>query len=137
MNNNNTSIKEATQYLQKAAEKIKSTEILLNQGFYGDSISRAYYSVFHSIVAILRLKQIDLSRHKHVYILNQFRINWIDTKIFDLDFYTKILNIKNIREHADYSIRYEIKKSEAIEILKDSKYIYKKIKEYFDNILNK
>ena len=124
-------------YLQKAEKKLNSALLLLNQGFYEDAVSRAYYATFHAIIALLRLKKVDLSRHKHIYILNQFRIHYIDTKVFSNELYSKILNIRAIREHADYSIRAEIEQIEAEQIVNDTRTIIAEIKEYLKKIWGK
>jgi len=124
--------KEISQYLQKATEKLRSATLLLEQGFYEDAISRAYYAAFHAIIALLSYKKIDLSQHKHTYLLNQFRSNFIDENIFSIDVYTKILNLKNIRENADYSISQEISQAKTKQLIIDAKTIVETIKEYLN-----
>lgn len=126
--------KEISQYLRKATEKLRSANLLLDQGLYEDAISRAYYATFHAIVALLKYQEIDLTHHKHIYILNQFRSNFIDTDIFSIDLYSKILNIKNIREQADYSITYEIDQTEAEQIIADAKTVVELIEDYLNKI---
>jgi uncharacterized protein (UPF0332 family) len=136
MNEKVPNTKEILFYLQKAEKKIRSAKLLLDQGFYEDAVSRAYYAGFHAIVASLRFKKVDLSRHKHVFILNQFRIHFVDTKILSNDLYTKILNIRAIREHTDYAINSEIEQIEAEQIVRDTQNIVDKIKEYLEKMSN-
>jgi uncharacterized protein (UPF0332 family) len=134
MNEKSPFTKEILYYLQKAEKKLSSATLLLDQGFYEDAVSRAYYAAFHAIVALLRVENVDLSQHKHAFILNQFRIYFIDTQILSSDLYSKILNIKAIREHADYSINTEIEQLEAEQIINDTRTLVDKIKEYLEQM---
>jgi len=126
--------KESLHYLEKAEKKLRSATLLLNEEFYEDAVSRAYYAVFHAIVALLRFKEVDLSRHKHTFILNQFRIQYIDTQILASDLFSKILNIRGIREHADYSINTVIEEIEAERIVNDAQIVVDTIKEYLEQM---
>ena len=116
--------------LKKADEKIQSAELLYSKRFYNDSASRAYYAVFHAIVACLRSKKINLEQHKHNYILNQFRAHFIDTSILPVELYGKIQNIKASREQADYSIKFSISENDARVILEDARQILQNIQEH-------
>ncbi len=118
-------------YLQKADTKLKGAELLLSKRFNDDAASRAYYAVFYAIVAALRFKNVDITIHKHAYLINQFKKQQpplLPTKLLN-----KIDTIKNNREIADYSIRREFTHQDAENILQDASEIIAKIREYLEN----
>jgi uncharacterized protein (UPF0332 family) len=121
---------EINDYLDKSEEKLASAELLLQNSKFGDAISRAYYAVFHSIVAVLRLKKVDLKVHKHVYILNQFKTHFIDTTLLSIEILPKLQNMKVSRENADYNIHQVPDRVEAQAILADAKSIITEINEF-------
>jgi uncharacterized protein (UPF0332 family) len=122
--------KEVQAHLERAHQRLKSADLLLNEGIYDDAVSRMYYAVFHSLGAILRLQNLNLSIHKHYAILTEFRKNFVDNGEFPEEMFAKIQNLKNTRENADYSIKTEIYEEEAFILFKDAKDIVKKIEEF-------
>lgn len=140
-NNKYKNHSEILNYLNKAKEKLKSAKILYREEQYEDSATRIYYCIFHSIVALLKQLNVDLSKHSHNYILQQFRKEFINSKVFPQLIFSKIMVIKNYREIADYTINEEISKEDVESILEDCDEIYsllkshilKKIKENKEN----
>ena len=124
---------EARVHVSKAVEKLESAAMLLDKGFIDDAVSRAYYAVFHAVVATLRFKQIKLEEHKHVFILNKFRTEFIDPGTFPEDIFFKIQQIKQVREQADYSAMVVIGKEKAQQMLVDARQIVELLKKFFDN----
>ena len=112
------------QYLEKAQNKLKSANILYKEEQFEDAITRIYYCIFHLIVALLRYKNVDLSKHSHNYLLQQFRKAYINSQIFLPEIHSKILMIKNYREIADYAINEEISKNDIELLFKDGNEIY-------------
>ncbi len=121
---------EILNYLKKAKKKLKSAKILYREEQYEDSATRIYYCIFHSIVALLKQLNVDLSKHSHNYILQQFRKEFIDSKLFPQLIFSKILTIKNYREIADYTINEEISKEDVKSILEDCNEIYTLLKSH-------
>ncbi len=128
---------EILNYLKKAKEKLKSANILYREEQYEDSATRIYYCIFHSIVALLKQLNVDLSKHSHNYILQQFRKEFIDSQVFPQMIFSKILTIKNYREIADYTINEEISKEDVKSILKDCDEIYTLLKSHVLKKINK
>lgn len=104
--------------------------MLLDKNFVDDAVSRAYYAVFYAVVALLRKNNVNLEEHKHAYILNQFRLLFIDTNIFSTEIFFKIQQIKQVREQADYSAIIKIDKVKAKQLLADAKLIVDNVKDY-------
>ena len=70
----------ANHRLEQAKEELEDAKMLYNANRFKGANNRAYYSIFHSIKAILALEPIDFKRHKDV--LAYFNKNYIHTEIF-------------------------------------------------------
>ena len=66
--------------IEQAKENIEEAEILYKMKKYKGANNRAYYSIFHSIKAVLALEPIDFRKHKDV--IAYFNKNYIHTEIF-------------------------------------------------------
>ena len=86
--------------LEQAKENIEEAEILYKMNKFKGANNRAYYSIFHSIKAVLALEPIDFKRHKDV--LAYFNKNYINKEIFSRMMGRKIQNASAIREDSDY-----------------------------------
>lgn len=64
---NNKISKELSKHrLEQAKDDLKACEILYREKLYKSANNRAYYSIFHSIKAVLALEPIDFKKHKDV-----------------------------------------------------------------------
>ena len=52
--------------LEQAKEDLEASKMLYENKFYKSANNRAYYSIFHSIKAVLALEPIDFKKHKDV-----------------------------------------------------------------------
>lgn len=86
--------------LEQAKEDLKASEILYREKLYKSANNRAYYSIFHSIKAILATEPIDFKKHKDV--IAYFNKNYIHTEIFPKNLGRKISDASKIREDSDY-----------------------------------
>ena len=66
--------------LEQAKEDLKASKLLYDTKLFKSANNRAYYSIFHSMKAILALEPIDFKRHKDV--IAYFNKNYIHTEIF-------------------------------------------------------
>lgn len=108
-------------------EKLKAAEYLYRGGFYEDSVSRAYYSMYHAARAILLLKDIEPKTHRGV--LSMFGLHLVGKE--DVDAYMgKALSFaQEIREKSDYDEKVHITKNLAENILQDARLFLHKTKE--------
>lgn len=86
--------------LEQAKEDLKASKALYDLKLYKSSNNRAYYSIFHSIKAILALEPIDFKKHKDV--VGYFNKNYVHTEIFPRNMGRKITRASKIREDSDY-----------------------------------
>ena len=113
-------------YLEKAERKLEVAEKLFNSSDYEDSVSRAYYAVFHATQALLLTEGEKAETHKGVVTL--FSLLFVKTGKFRRDLLKYLANLKDERENGDYEIfSYTDKDSAAVaiaearEFLKESK----------------
>ncbi|MBU2507347.1 MAG: HEPN domain-containing protein [Bacteroidetes bacterium] len=52
--------------MQKAADDLNSSEVLLNEKYYAQSINRSYYAIFHAVRAILAFDKFDSKKHSGI-----------------------------------------------------------------------
>ena len=86
--------------LEQAKENLEEAEILYNAKKFKGANNRAYYSIFHSIKAVLALEPIDFKRHKDV--LAYFNQHYLKTEKFPRAISRKITQASKIREDSDY-----------------------------------
>ena len=64
----------------KVNEKLYSAQLNYNNELYDDAVSRLYYSVFHTISALLLTKDLTFSSHSQT--IGNFNREFIKSKIF-------------------------------------------------------
>ncbi|MBI4651051.1 HEPN domain-containing protein [Candidatus Desantisbacteria bacterium] len=112
----------------KACEKLKTGKIDFDNQRYDDSVSRAYYAVYHSISAVLVSKKLHFSSHSQT--IGAFNKEFIKTKEFPESF-TKIIQKLFIdRQIGDYDFDNSIDKNRAQEALNETEKIIETCKKY-------
>ena len=104
--NNKISKDLAIHRLEQAKEEYKACVLLYENKFFKSANNRAYYSIFHSIKAVLSLEPIDFKKHKDV--IAYFNQHYINTEIFPKKLGHKISLAQNIREDSDYDDEYVV-----------------------------
>ncbi len=115
-------------YFAKAESKLESAKLNLSHEQYDDAVSRAYYSAFHSISALLFLKELEFSSHSQT--LGSFNKEFIKTEVFPRKFGKWIYKLFEFRETGDYAIISNITRKDAIESIEHAEEILKTIQEY-------
>lgn len=121
--------------LQNAWEKLKSAQILLDNGNYKDSVSRSYYAMFTGIRAILAKDGIDYSKHSGV--IAYFQKEYIKTGIFEKKYSKYIQTAFQVRNSSDYDDFYIVSVTEAQEQANKAKELLETVGKYLQEILDK
>lgn len=104
---------------QRAADEIKSAQVLHDKELYFKSVVSSYYAVYHAAKAALLLKGVNPQTHEGVE--RMFSLYYVKTEEVAVDTGRVIGRLMKLREEADYypeSI-FNIKdSSEAIETAK-------------------
>ncbi len=83
-----------------AQEDLETAHLLLDAKQYRGANNRAYYSIYHTIDAILSIESIAFKRHKDT--LAYFNKHYIATEIFPRNMGRKIVKAEEIRHASDY-----------------------------------
>lgn len=116
--------------LEQAKEDLEAGKLLYDKNFYKSANNRAYYSIFHSIKAVLALEPIDFKRHKDV--LAYFNKIYINKEIFSRMMGRKIQNASAIREDSDYDDEFIVDADKTNEQLKTAEELIELVDKYID-----
>ena len=116
--------------LEQAKENLEEAEILYDANKFKGANNRAYYSIFHSIKAVLALEPIDFKRHKDV--VGYFNKNYVYPEIFPRKIGSKIADASSVREDSDYDDEYIVKPEDTLKQIETAKELLKLVEEYID-----
>lgn len=117
--------------LEQAKKELSDAKLLYKNKSYLSANNRAYYSIFHTIRAVLALEAIDFKRHKDV--IAYFNKNYINTEIFPRKMGKRIAQANRIREDSDYDDEF-VAKPEATEAqIETAEELIKLVNEYVKN----
>ena len=120
------------QQLKIAWERLDAAKYLFDGEFYKDSVSRAYYSMYHGAVAVLTLKDIKARRHSGV--LRMFGLYMIQEGGMEY-YYAKALKFaKEEREKGDYDLFAEIGEEEAETVIDDAEKFLERVEDLIEKI---
>jgi len=115
---------------EQAREDLEASKFLYSGKFYKSANNRAYYSIFHSIKAVLALEPIDFKRHKDV--TAYFNKNYVNTEIFPKRLGHKIAEAVTVREDSDYDDEFIVKQEETEEQIKTAEELLELVEEYIE-----
>ena len=108
--------------IEQAREELEASKMLYKAKFYKSANNRAYYSIFHSIKAVLALEPIDFKRHKDV-----------NTEIFPKKIGHKIAEAVTIREDSDYDDEFIVKQEETEKQINTAEELILLVEKYVNN----
>ncbi len=121
--------------LTTAKEDYEAAVDLLKNEYYKAANNRAYYSIFHSIRALLAVEGIDFKKHSAV--IAYFNKKYVKTGVFEKRF-SKIINAASlIRNESDYSDFYVVCKEETEVQIENAKKFYDNILKYIEELIEK
>ncbi len=116
--------------LQVAREDLDTAYLTYHAGQLRGANNRAYYSIFHSISAVLAKEGIAFKRHKDT--LSYFNKNYISTEIFPRELGRKIVKAEEIRHSSDYDTFYVASKRVTEQQIETAKQILELAKKYLE-----
>ena len=119
-------------YIQRAERKLEVAEKLLKSEDYEDSVSRAYYAVFHATQALLLTEGAHTETHKGVVTL--FGLLFVKTGKFSKNIGKYLANLKDDRESGDYEVFSYIEKETAETALSEAREFLTGAKRYLQNL---
>src|SRR5437879_7959639 len=103
--------------LAKARRALEAAQFLFKGGFFGDAVSRAYYSVFHAARAALLTQGIQPRTHKGVN--ERFNMDLVLSRKIEPEYLSILGREQTDRETADYSIEKEISEEQSKESVEE------------------
>ncbi len=120
----NKDIQILAQYrLEQAKENLEEAEALFEINKFKGASNRAYYSIFHSIKAILALEQTDFKKHSSI--IAYFNKEYISKNIFPRELGKNVSEARFFREKSDYVDFYVVSKSDCKKQIKTAKHMIK------------
>lgn len=103
-------------YIDGAREALHTARFNLDNGFYGATINRAYYSIFYAATALLLT--LDLTRSKHSGVLAAFRENFVKPGIFSVEDsrgYGEAFELRNVTDYETLGKAEEVQARTTVE----------------------
>lgn len=97
--------------IEHAQEDLKAAKSNLSDDLYRAANNRAYYSIYHSITAVLALENKAFKKHKDT--IGYFNQNYIKTNVFDRELGHRISVAEEVRHNSDYDDFYIVNKQET------------------------
>ena len=122
-------------HIKEAENKFWAAKSLFENGFYKDSVSRSYYSMYHAARALLLTK--DIAPKTHEGLIAKFGLEFVKKDIIEKYYSKALAKAKDIREIADYEVIAEISEEEAESVIDDAAKFLVHIKEAINAIQKK
>ena len=123
-------MREAASLIERAKKYLKSSRMLLVDGDYESSVSRAYYAMFYSAEAVLLIENLSFSSHRGV--ISAFGEHFVKTDIFPRAMGRELNRAFEKRQLGDYEYTFVISEDEAREILDQSKHFVASVIPYLE-----
>jgi len=120
------------EYLDQALEELEAANLLFERKYYREAVSRAYYSMFHAVQALLILKKIYPKSHKGA--IQKFGEEFVKPGLLEKKMGYILAQVETMRLKADYDVGVKISKDECEEILDNCEFFISKVKETIDEI---
>ena len=118
---------EAQRYIEKAANALKVAQLNFDNEFYPDAVSKAYYSMFYSALALLI--ENDIQAKTHHGIENLLGKYFVKTGILDSALLKMFAQAMNDHHVSDYLVYKEISREKAQFHLDNARLFHDRLKE--------
>ena len=115
------------EYLNQAVEEFEAANLLFEEKYFREAVSRAYYSMFHASQALLVIKEVYPKSHKGV--IQKFGEEFVKKGLLEKKMGYILAQAETMRLKADYDIGVKITKEECEEILDNCEYFISNVKE--------
>ncbi|NJD77937.1 MAG: HEPN domain-containing protein [Candidatus Methanoperedens sp.] len=93
-------------HLEESKEKLDSAKLLLENEYFKDAVSRAYYCMYNAARALLLTK--DMSPKTHKGLISKFGEEFMKMEDDARSYATSLHKAEDLREMADYGLYKEI-----------------------------
>lgn len=114
--------------MERAGEKLEVARSLLEDCFYSDAVSRAYYAMFYAARALLTERGMYPKTHRGV--ISQFGLEFVKDGKFERAVFDLFVRAQEDREEADYGLLSGIEAEEARKIVNGAELFLKECEEF-------
>lgn len=118
--------------IAKGEEKLAAARSLLENGYFDDVISRAYYAVFHAASAVLLSENITVESHSALKAM--FGLHFVTQGKIDKKYGRYLNELKDERENGDYDIFAGFEKEDAEKAIMEAAEFISEIKRYLAQV---
>jgi uncharacterized protein (UPF0332 family) len=118
-------------HIEKATKCLQSAEKTFADDDFDTAANRSYYSIFHSMKAILTFDEFDSKNHGEI--IGKFRKDYIKSGIFPVELSQIIRDAFDTRNECDYEDFYFVSKSKVSVQIENARKFLDAIKEYTTN----
>ena len=112
--------------LEQADESLESAQLLLDNRKYRPSVSRSYYAMFYSILALLVKEGLRIS--KHTGVISVFNREFVKKGIFDKELSSWLQEAFDLRQRADYRELFTVSPERAEKVLSQARTFVNEVK---------
>jgi uncharacterized protein (UPF0332 family) len=113
---------------KKAQSDFDAALVLLQEDMLLQALNRAYFSIFHSVKALLALDSFETKKHSGV--IAYFNEHYVKTGVFEKELSKILMGAENIRNLSDYDDYFEIDKEDVKTHIDNAHIFIHKIQEY-------
>lgn len=114
--------------IEKAEESLKGAKVLFNSELFDETISSAYYAMFHMAKALLLTISEEPSTHHGLITL--FGLKFVKPKIVEEIYNDMLIDAKESREAGDYDAARKFTRGEAAEKVENADKFTERISKY-------
>jgi hypothetical protein len=112
----------------RAYEAMKASDLLFENGFVKDAVSKLYYAFLYIIRALLLTKGLEPKSHEDA--LRLFSLHFVKKGTFEAKDSHIFSRLMKYREEADYNPSYMFTREDFIELKKEAESVIHKITSY-------
>ena len=116
--------------LERAAEALKAADLLFENGYVGDAVSRLYYVVLYHVRAILLSKGLEPRSHEGA--LRLLGLHFIRENILEKGIAQIFSKLMKFREEADYNPVSMFTKEDYIDYRREAENLTTAIRRYLE-----
>ena len=118
--------------LEQARECLRDAENAIGTSSK-NAANRSYYTIFHSMRAVLALERFDSKKHSGV--ISAFRQRYIKTGVFEPFFSDVVRNAFIVRNRCDYEDFFVVSKSEVEKQIDNARQFLEAVEAYIDRLV--
>ena len=130
MNEENKKVN-AQEEIGRANEAIKAADLLFENGFVRDAVSKLYYSLLYCIRALLLTEGLEPKSHEGA--LRLFGLHFVKSGAFEAKDSHIFSKLMKFREEADYNPSYSFASEDFLEFRNEAQGLIQKITTYLRN----